>query len=128
MPHLKTNPDAVAYNAAWRAEQAKQRAAQQNANTKPHIDVAATEKPVVIHPTPRSQDMRGPAECEGCLVRPECKSVLKLWHQHKPRPDLARAWCQIIDQNAAQMICLSGIRETDPEGVTTTRFSLRELK
>jgi hypothetical protein len=70
------------------------------------------QKPVRPEPRPAperqdQQDRAGPAECKECTVRVQCKAVLALWHQKAPRPDLARAWCQLIDQNAGGMLCLS---------------------
>ena len=97
-------------NRLWKAQQAKQQAAQQKAVKEAHHDVTATEKPAVIHPdTPKPATASGttPEECKVCSVSKECKVILKLWYQHAPRPELVRAWCKLIDQHAPDMCCLS---------------------
>ena len=92
---------------------------QQKPDNKPRIEATTTEKLALIQQQapkpaaqkPKIQNQQGPGECEKCQVRPACKTVLKLWHQHAPRPELARAWCRLIDEHAKDMVCLSGIRE-----------------
>lgn len=115
MTHRVPNSDALALNAAWKRQQAALlTTTQQKPAIEPRIEAPATEKPAVIHqqaPKPAGQT---PPECQGCTVHKECRAVLKLWHKRKPRPELARAWCRLIDQNAGQMVCLSGLREVQP--------------
>jgi hypothetical protein len=51
MTHQKPNADAIAYNAAWKAQQkVKQQAGQQKPDNKPCIGVPAADKTAAIHP------------------------------------------------------------------------------
>lgn len=104
-------------NRYWKQQQAKIRR-EQSSDTKPSTDVPATDKPVLLL-------QQGPPECEGCPVRPQCKQIMRMWHARAPRPELARAWCSLIDRHAVQMICLSGLRT---DATISTKFSLRSEK
>lgn len=111
MPHSLPNSDALALNAAWKRQQAKLTTTQQKPDMKPRHDVVTAEKAALILPTTLKPAGETPAECQGCSIHKGCRAVLKLWHKKKPRPELARAWCKLIDQNAGQMVCLSQLRE-----------------
>jgi len=82
---------------------------------KPAGIIPSSEKPPVVPQQPQQmpkkqqQDQEGPPECKECAARPDCKKVLKLWHERAPRPDLARGWYDLIEKNKAQMNCLSGM-------------------
>lgn len=113
------NPDAMALAAVWR----KQQATQQKPAIDVHHDVIATDKPAVIHSDTPKPSGETPEECKNCGVAKECKTVLKLWYQKKPRPQLVQAWYQLIDQKARQMVCLSKMQAPQDN-----RFSLRREK
>jgi hypothetical protein len=111
MTHRLPNSDAIALNKAWKQQQQQKRqAAQQKPAEVVHHDVIAADKPAVIHPGTPVQQGATPAECQNCNVHKKCRAILKLWHKRKPRPELARAWCQLIDQAAPEMPCLSALR------------------
>jgi hypothetical protein len=113
--------EGAAMNRLWKAEQAKLKAAQQNAMAEARNDVVVVEPPAVIHPTTQS----GPAECENCTVKSSCRKVMKLWGNRAPRPAIVRAWVQLVDASGPDMVCLSQLRS---EETPTTRFSLRSEK
>lgn len=113
------NSDAMALAAAWR----KQQAAQQKPAIDVHHDVTATKNPPVIHPATPKPTGETPAECQGCTIHKECRTILKLWYKRAPRPELVRAWYQLIDQKARQMVCLSKMQAPQDN-----RFSLRREK
>lgn len=119
MTHHALNSDAAALNRAWKAAQEK---AAQKPDKEPAIAPAAKESTAGVLPDAQNKT---PPECRGCEVYPECVRIMKMWHQHAPRPDLARAWCAHFDKNSVRMCCLSGLRSDEP---VATRFSLREGK
>jgi hypothetical protein len=100
------------YNRQWKAQQPKPKP-----SDKPAI-VVPRAKPEPIKTKPQQnqprQNQQGPQECEGCVTKESCKGVLKLWHMHAPRPELVRGWCQLIDQNAARMVCLTKLGRAEP--------------
>lgn len=115
MPHSVPNSDALALNAAWkRQHQAKKQAGEQKPAIEPRIEATTTEKPPVLHQQAPKPAGETPAECQGCSIHKECRAVLKMWHRHAPRPELARAWCQLIDEHAKDMVCLSGLQGVQP--------------
>jgi len=101
------NPDAIALAAAWR----RQQAAQQKPAIDVHHDVTTEEKQPVIHTDTQKPTGETPAECQNCTISKKCKTVLKMWYQRKPRPELVRAWVRLADEHAADMPCLSELRE-----------------
>lgn len=94
------------YSRWWKEQEAKKHPKETPAAKPANVVPTQDKKPVVL-PSPPKGNMRGPEECEGCTVRDSCKQVLKLWHQHVPRPALARAWCELIDKRAHDMVCLT---------------------
>jgi hypothetical protein len=65
----------------------------------------------VIHSDTKKPTGETPEECAKCSISKKCKIILKLWYQHAPRPQLVRAWVQLVDEHAADMPCLSALRE-----------------
>jgi len=112
MPHYIPDREGAAINAAWKRQQA---ALTTTTRQKPAIDVhhnvTATEKPPVILPDTPKPTGETPEECVKCPVSKKCKIVLKLWYKHAPRPDLVRGWVRLVDEHAADMPCLSELRE-----------------
>lgn len=119
MTHHATNSDAAALNKAWREQQEK---VAQKPVKEPAITPAAAESAAGVLPVAQNKT---PPECRGCEVFRECVAIMKMWHNRVARPDLARAWCGHVDRNAANMVCLSKLRESEQ---IATRFSLREGK
>lgn len=120
MTHWRTsNPDALSYNREWRKAQGLPTQPRQNAMVSPHKGHTEPEKPAVIHPTTPEPAGETPQECRECTVSKECKAILKLWYKKKPRPELVRAWCRLMDTRAVDMICLSKL---------TTKVDLRRDK
>lgn len=129
MTHIPKDPWGAQYNAQWRKEQGLPPTKQQKPVKDVHHDVTAAKPKPVIHPATPKPSGETPAECRDCAVSKECKSVLKMWYQHAPRPQLVRAWCNLIDLNAGQMPCLSGLRSDTPaDAQQNNKFSLREMK
>jgi len=114
MPHRIPNADAIAYNATWKAQQAKKQPPQQNANTKPAIEPPRAKTEPVIHRDTHKPTGETPEECRNCAIAKKCKTVLKFWYQHAPRPKLVRAWVRLVDEHAGEMVCLSGLRVVSP--------------
>jgi hypothetical protein len=114
MPHRTPNADALAYNAAWKRQQMKQQAPQQNANKGPRQAPLKVEKPPVMQQGTPKANGETPEECRNCTLAKECKKIMRLWYQHTPRPELVRAWVQLVDEHAEEMVCLSGLRVVSP--------------
>jgi len=102
----------AAINAAWKRQQAILTTTTCHSPAiDVHHDVTAMDKQPVIHPDTQKPTGETPAECQNCTISKKCKTVLKMWYQRKPRPELVRAWNQLIKQHAADMPCLSELRE-----------------
>lgn len=112
MPHRPPNNDALAMNAAWKAQQAKkQAAAQQKPIAEPRQALPAAKPEPVVQKDTSKPTGETPEECRNCTVSKKCKNIMRLWYKHTPRPQLVRAWCSLIDQHAREMVCLSALRE-----------------